>query len=348
MNVDVTASISTKDRFGTTLALTLQAIALQIVRPKQLVIFDDGDFKDHREESPYNHLFKLLMEKGIVWYHLPGAKKGQVANHQMTLDQADTGFVWRVDDDEVPEPNVLGELLEVMKDPSVGAAAGLVIDPSHPTRRASFVKNRIEDIYSGMNCQWGYWETEKPEEVDHLYSTFLYRTEAARKAGGYCRELSPVGHREETLFSHAVKRAGYKLIVTPKAVTWHLREATGGIRSFKNQSFWEEDEKVFSKKLAEWGVRPRDYKVIVLNNGLGDHILFRSILPFIREKNSGKEILLAASYPEVFEKEKDVTLCSIGDAQAAFGSLDPWHLYKWCDERNWKGPLSEAMKELYS
>lgn len=347
MNRTVTATVSTKDRQGTTLPLCLQAIALQEVRPKQIVVFDDGDMRDLRGVSPFCHLFPLFIEKGIDWFHLPGGKKGQVANHQTALDRADTEHVWRVDDDEVPEPGCLKRLLEAMQDPSVGAAGGLVMDPKCPSRRPAFVRNAIEDIYDGMNCQWGVWEKDLPEDVDHLYSTFLYRAEAGRKAGGYPKDLSPVGHREETIFSHSIKRAGYRLVVTPRAVTWHLREATGGIRSFKDRTLWEKDEEVFAGRLRDWGVAPREYKPVVLDNGLGDHILFRSVLPEIKARNPGKTILLAVAYPEVFKDDGDVRLCSIADAKAAFGNIDRWNLYRWCDGRSWNRPLAEAMKEFY-
>jgi glycosyltransferase involved in cell wall biosynthesis len=346
--MEVTATVSTKDRYWTTLPLCLQAIALQTVRPKQVVLFDDGEMKDLRALSPYSHLFPLLIQKGINWFHLPGGRKGQVANHQTALDRADTEFVWRVDDDEVPEPDCLARLLEVASaEPAIGAVAGLVIDPKTPSQRPAFVTNKLADILSGLNCQWGFWEKDAPEDVEHLYSTFLYRVAAARQAGGYSRDLSPVGHREETLFSHAILRAGYRLVVTPRALTWHLREATGGIRAFKDPSLWARDEEVFKRQLAAWGVTALPYKFYVLDNGLGDHIVFRSILPELAKAYPDHRLVVAASYPEVFEGVARLTLVSIADAKSAFGDLSRWNIYQWCEEHNWKRPLAAAFRALY-
>ena len=192
--MDVTATISTKDRSFTTLPLAIAGICAQTVRPKQLVIFNDGEWKDLREESPYVHLFPLLQSRGINWFYLPGGRIGQVANHQTALDRADTDLIWRLDDDNVPDPDCLKNLLKVMEDPSIGAAGGLVHDPKSVSPRPSFVTGKIEDILNPFNLQWYQW-AGAPEEVDHLYSTFLYRVDAARKAGGYGRTLSPVGHR---------------------------------------------------------------------------------------------------------------------------------------------------------
>jgi len=342
----VTAVISTKGRFFTTMPLAILGVCSQTVKPKQLVIFDDNqEMKDLRGVSPYNHLFPLLMSLGIQWFHLPGGKVGQVKNHQTALDHADTDFIWRMDDDNSPDPNCLEKLLELMKDPAVGAAAGLVHDPKSMGPRPSFITGKIEDIYS-LNIQWYQW-IGPSEEVDHLYSTFLYRVEAGKKAGGYSKVLSPVGHREETMFSHEIKRAGYKLLVTPKALTWHFREGTGGIRSYTDGSLWARDEQVFRGKLAEWKVTPTEYKFVVLENGIGDHFMFKSILPELIARNIGKKIVLAVCYPEVFENCRGVTLASIADALAAFGNLSQWNIYKWCEERQWKKPLTDAYKEMY-
>lgn len=343
----VTASISTKDRYFSTLPLALAAIAAQTVKPKQLVIFDDGEFKDLRELSPYCHLFPLLMSLGIHWYHLPGQRRGQVANHQTTLDQADTPYVWRLDDDNVPHPRCLENLLKRIDGvPSVGAVGGLIHDPRSVSPRPSFITGKIEEILNPFNLSWYQW-SGPAEEVDHLYSTFLYRVEAAKKAGGYCQTLSPVGHREETMFSHEIKRAGYKLLITPDALTWHFREGKGGIRSYTDGSLWAHDEQIFLGKLKDWGVSPKEYKVIVLDNGIGDHFMFKDVLPQIVSTNEGKKIILATCYPEVFKDVAGIQQCSIADAKAAFGNLEQWDIYRWCEEHNWKGPFADAYRAMY-
>jgi glycosyltransferase involved in cell wall biosynthesis len=343
----ITACISTKDRYGTTLPLAIAAICAQTVRPKQLVIFDDGECKDLRNVSPYNHLFQMLLAKGINWFVIPGQHKGQVANHQTALDRADTEFVWRCDDDNAPEPDCLEKLLLAMKDPAVGAAGGLVLFTSSANgMKPSFLSGRIEEVFCPMNHQWYRWPSTTPEEVDHLYSTFVYRVDAARKSGGYPRNLSPIGHHEETIFSHGIRRAGYRLLVVPDAVTWHLREETGGIRSYKDPNLWAHDSQCFVEKLREWRVTPYLYKFIVLDNGLGDHIMFKAVLPEILAKHAGKRIVLFVCYPEVFEGVAGITLATISDAHAAFGNLDGFSVYKWCEERHWQRSLADAFLEM--
>lgn len=342
----VTATISSKDRYDTTLPLAVEAVCLQSVPPDQFVLFEDGEHKDLRNFSPYNHLLSLLDRRGIKWFVLYAERKGQVANHQMALNQATTDMIWRLDDDNVPTPDCLKNLLKAMEDPSVGAVGGLVHDPKSVSPRPSFVTGEINEILNPFNLQWYSW-SGPPEEVDHLYSTFLYRVAAGKKAGGYSKVLSPVGHREETMFSHEIKRAGYKLLVTPEALTWHFREGTGGIRSYTDGSLWARDEQVFLAKLKEWGVSPKEYKVVVLDNGLGDHFMFKAILPQLMAQNHGKRIIIANCYQDVFKDVEGITTASIADARAAFGNLDQWDIYSFGEAHQWKGPLAEAFKVMY-
>jgi GT2 family glycosyltransferase len=346
--MSVTVTISTKSRYFKTLPLAIKSIIDQTVPPDKLIIFDDNDNpQDLRGISPYNHLFSLLSSKGIQWKVLFGGKKGQVYNHQMALNIADTDYILRLDDDESMAPNCLENLLSaIIKDPAIGAVGGLVLTPNNECQRPSFASNKIEDIYSGFNIQWYRWGGEHVE-VDHLYSTFLYKVEAGRKAGGYCNELSPVGHREETMFSYQIKRAGYKLFVTPYSLTWHLREDEGGIRTFKDPSLWQHDEIIFKRKLFEWGITPVEYKFVVLDCGVGDHICFASILPEFIKKHAGKKIIIACCYNEVFNGIEGITLASIADAKAAFNNIDNYNIYKFCADRNWNKPLAEAFRAMY-
>lgn len=242
---DVTATISTKDRYFTTLPSAILSIANQTRKPEKLWIFDDGEQVDLRQHSLYQNIFKHLDCQGITWNVIFGQKKGQAFNHQYALEHSETEFVWRLDDDNFAEPNVLEILLKHFVDEKVGAVGGLVLDPKFVgSLPPGLGMNKIEDIFLNQNIQWYRFEGLK--EVEHLYSTFVYRKNAA---SSYCLELSPVSHREESLFSYGLSQNGYKLLVNPKAITWHFREPTGGIRSYKNEEFWKHDDRIFKEKL---------------------------------------------------------------------------------------------------
>jgi len=150
-------------------------------------------------------------------------------------------------------------------------------------------------------------------------------------------DLSPVAHREETLFTHELKQKGYRLLVDTSIKTYHFRQEKGGIRSHDSQFFYEHDDKIFVKKMEEWG-----YKIINLNSGLGDHLVFLHILPDLLKKY--KYLLIGCCYPTVFDDYKSkVTLLPVAVTER-FGNQN---VYKWMIDNNWEKPLLEAYKGMY-
>ena len=274
-NIDVTCVISTKDRYFSTLPHTLIAICNQTYKPRYLYIYDDSkNKKDLRGDFIYNHIFPLVSFHGITWEVIFTPEEGQVANHIRSLSKAPTDWLYRVDDDEIPEPDVLEKLVRNIK-PDVGAVGGLVIPGNDIKPLPSIASNKIEDIYVGLNEQW-FIHPYSPQvkEVDHLYSSFIYRKSIAE----YCPDLSRVGHREETILTHDIKKKGYKVLLDPTARTWHWRNPEGGIRSSSDRDDFSHDERIFQKKMSSWGVTPNEYSYVVMENGLGDHFAFKSVL----------------------------------------------------------------------
>jgi GT2 family glycosyltransferase len=342
----VTASISTRNRYFTTLPLCLTAIANQTKTPDELIIFDDGEHRDLRQEPIYQSIFNHFNKRKIDWHVEFGAGEGQVKNHQRTIEMAKHELIWRLDDDNVPECNVLETLFgELGK--QTAAIGGLVLDPSndlHPNKMAS---SKIEDIFFGLNEQWFPHEKPSIKQVDHLYSTFLFRKEAA--AHGYEMNLSRVGHREETMFTYEMKRKGWNIQVTPHALTWHYHNPTGGIRDNTKQEMWAHDEVIFQEKMKFWGVTPNKYYPIVLNNGLGDHLAFKTLMPEIIQKYGSQKILLAVCFPDIFkEYSTNLRILSIADAFLCLGeNVHKYDVYKFMVENNWKGHLVDAFKKMY-
>lgn len=351
---DVTCEISTKGRYFTTLPLALMSVVSQKLKPKRLIIFQD-DWNENpidlRRHSVYQSIFALLTSAGIQWEVVFGEGKGQVLNHQRAVDLATTEWIWRLDDDNYAEPDVLEKLMSQALD-GVGAVAGSVIDP-----RQSYVDSgmsastAIANINTALNLQWIPGEGVVP--ADHLYSTFIFRKEAAKH--GYCKELSPVGHREETIFTYEMKRAGWTLLIERSAVTWHFREPNGGIRSFDDNSMWSRDEEVFKRKMKEWGVSGKDRLWVNLDCGRGDHWMFRMMLDELLAKHADKVVTLAACYPDAFNDyvpkpgSARLEIVSVADGINALGQekMNGLNVYGWCMEHGWNRSLVDAFKKIY-
>ena len=343
----ITVGIPTKNRYDS-LSHTLLSIAMQTLKPVEVLIVDDSDSPiDIRSIPHYAYILKLFYEYKIDWKYHYGQKKGQHYSHQLIQDQAVGDFVFRIDDDEVAESDTLEKLSKLMED-GVGAVAPLVLMPLAEQLKHSIQylptnsdNNSIKNIYA-PNIQWFRWfeKDDKVKSVDHLYSCFLYRKGIAR----FELSLSPVAHREETIFSHSIKRAGYKLLVDSTSVVWHFREEKGGIRSHQNQRFYEDDEKIFQGYLKAWNVNS-DRKFVVLDNGLGDHYAFKNILPKLRSKY--KNITLAVCFPDMFYDEPGLELISIADAKNIFGDIGHFGIYHKMTEWGWDKSLTEAFEKLY-
>ena len=328
MKNKILCSISTKGRYHTFLPLAIQSVINQARKPDLLLIFDDNDDPiDVRELPVYQQLFRLMDLKGISWEWQFAQKKGQHYNHQFANERASRdgyAYVWRVDDDNSAEPNVLENLEKaITKNKKIGAVGGAVLTPNWDTtpRKAT---GKIKDIDDESNIQWGY--ILKQKEVDHLHCSFLYR------AGVYDYNLglSKVAHREETLFTYGLVTKGYKLLVIPDTVTWHFKSDTGGIRTTNNIELYEHDEKIFRNLL-----NLEDRTIVVLDSGMGDHIVFKHVLPYIKNPD------LYTCYPEIIPGK------SIQEAKEKFGDIEPFNIYKKMDEWKWTKSLELAFRKMY-
>jgi GT2 family glycosyltransferase len=318
----VLCSIATRGRYQTTLPLALNAIINQTKLPDKLVIFDDNDEpEDVRNNNIYQHLFSIMDYKGIKWEWVYAAKKGQHHIHQ-SANRMGYDWVWRVDDDAIPEPNVLAELYSWIND-DVGAIGGAILTlPINPDTSKN--TGKIEDIDKEPNIQWA--EIKKLKEVEHLHCSFLYRA----GVHDYNLGLSRVAHREETLFTYGLYLKGYTILAAPHANTWHLKNPQGGIRSESNQQLYHHDELIFRNTLAY-----KDKKIVVLNCGMGDHIVFKNVLKDI----TNAEVFTC--FPNIVPGRP------ISEAMSLFGDIDQWSIYKKMAEWNWTDSLEKAFRKLY-
>ena len=282
-----------------------------------------------RKEMIYSYFFQMLDAKKIAWEWRFAEKKGQHHIHQHANMQG-YEWVWRVDDDAIPEPNVLETLYsyanginETNDSYKVGAVGGSVLTPPYMPDTLH-VTGKIDNIDFEPNVQWGI--IERVKQVEHLHCTFLYRAGIC----DYNLGLSRVAHREETLFTYGLHRKGYQILAVPNAVTWHMKNPQGGIRSETKQEMYEHDEQIFKNIL-----RYRDKTIVVLNCGLGDHIVFSHVLPSIPNAE------VFTCYPEVIQGK------SIAEAIYLFGDIEHWNIYKKMDQWKWKGNLKDAYRKMY-
>jgi predicted O-methyltransferase YrrM len=332
----VLCSLCTKDRYDTTLALAIESVVLQTKVPDKLIIYDDGEHKNLNTVGHYEYLFKTLYRKGCnVWMDWGGQGRGQHLNDSRANHEGFT-YVIRLDDDEVMEHDVIERLVKILDaDDTIGAVGCAVVDPNCTEGTAT---GKVENIFSEPSFQWFTGKTTHKAFLEHLHGAYMYRANVAE----WDNNLSPVSHRGETMFSMELRRKGYKLFADQGIVIWHYRSA-GGIRTNQeNRDFlFDHDEKIFLKYLESWG-----YKLCVLDNGIGDHIVFRTeILPELQKRYP--HIILSVCYEDVFTghlRDGD-SMISIGHAPMPARVRDS--IFDGLDTGRLTGTLRDAFRQHY-
>jgi len=342
---DVLCVVPTRNRYDSTLTLTLNAIAMQTKKPDKIIVYDDSDGKiDMRTHPTLGKAIQQIEDNNILWEVLFNQERGQVWAHRHSLETS-YKYIWRVDDDLVPKPDVLELLHSTIKERG-GAVASAVRNLGSPIiNKPDGIANTIDTPY--INEQW--FKSSGITRAEHLYSTFLYEREKALKAGGYEKRLSSVGHREETILTHRMHRAGYPLWINHDAVCYHYRMPHGGIRDEKNKEKFEADETIFNEIYEGWGYKNYETHVLTLTHGLGDNFAFKKVLKEMLVKYPNRRYVVGVSFPNAFYDIADDRLKIVPTyiAEMAGAIKDEHSVYAWCIRNNWKGTLQDAYRRMY-
>lgn len=276
----ITIGIPTKDR-GIELAILLQSISVQTYQNFDVLINDDGVSGIINGNSTIQGLLNLLRQQGHNVTIMKGQTLGPHIAGQAILDNAKTELILRVDDDVALEPECLENLIKpfIKDNERKAAAVGLtLLNPHEDLNKQQmdmesfkrqyeqglgkvFWMNETQLFLSGM-LSINKLPIEDEIEVEHLYSGFMYRKSIAKEIGGYPLNLSKVGHREETIFTYSMFKAGYKLYVHPRAISYHYHPMFGGIRETAGQmhkeELWKHDEDIFNEWIQK--VLPNPFK----------------------------------------------------------------------------------------
>lgn len=364
MNQKITIDICTKGRYFSTLPLTIQSILNQTILPSEIFIYDDNNENekiDLRSIPIYRYLFKLMEIKNIEWCVVYGKANGQVSGHQFIKEHAKNDWIFRVDDDEVLESNVLENLCGYTEDMStlqieqlhkdIFIIAPLVLIPSEKPKKLNQCKNevvnRIED-YQKSNFQWDYnvYNSGFFRYAEHVYSCFLYNR---NKCLDFYVNLSKVGHGEETIFSYRNYKHKRNPVIDVNSIVWHYRNPEGGIRNNDKELF--ESDAIKTKKviddLKDWNGE----RIIIISGGIGDHFAFRNSIDIEVLKKKYGEIWLALAHPDTFY-DVDIKKISIEKAMNILSErvVDKYNVYRYMIKNNFDSngkSIIDAYREIW-
>lgn len=344
----ITAVICTKDRYDY-LYDTILCILNQSRQPEYLKIFDDSDDKvDLSQSVKWMGLFSLLDKSQIHWSFIHTDKHGQNKNHQLSIETSTTEYIWRVDDDLIFDSNILERLLRrINKDPMIGAVAPKVLMLDNNILFSN-TSSMIKDVYDKPNIQLSK-DGLGLHSVEHLHCTFIYRRDTGTK---YHEGLSRVGHREETIFSYRLFKNNYELLVDLDIEVFHLKANHGGIRSkgFNNEMFMS-DEKLFSQELIQLQTEltTSNNLFVMLDNGIGDHFMFKNILPNLLSRYDF--VTISCCFPHVFWESGNYNLISIAEGQSYLRRInkspDDYNIYRFMDLNRQYTHILDGFKAMY-
>ncbi len=259
--------IPTKDR-AYSLARLLFTIKNQTFKNFDIIIGDDTTKGFIFDSQEFMHEMQDLEKMGVRFNIAPGHGRNQAFAHNRALQHAITNgypLVFRVDDDIALDPNHLEILFnEFVKDVECKytAIGGLILIPGNEQSQMAPDDWRTRWEFSGKidNLQphpqiFRYpADVESREDIEALYSSYMYRPELVHNVGGFPGGLSKVAFREETLPIYELHLQGYKLKVMTKATALHFHEPTGGCRSVEYidaKSMYDSDEAKYRDKLEE-------------------------------------------------------------------------------------------------
>jgi GT2 family glycosyltransferase len=136
------------------------------------------------------------------------------------LCEARQNSILFVDDDIIPERDLLQRHLVALECTGAALIAGRVIQPWHEGQDLS---NHQGFHFASMQAGWIH---------DFMGANFAVRRDIALKLGGFDEQFVSVAYNFESEFAYRLCKAGHGIFYEPMASVHHMRSSEGGTRTF--------------------------------------------------------------------------------------------------------------------
>ena len=218
-NPHISVIIPTKDR-PKMLERCLNSVLLSTYTNLEIIVSDDSKSSESKEtvekfKNKFQNIKYICNNENNISIAINRAIK------QSDSDNSDFAFI--LDDDNEIGKNCIKELISSMvKDKNVGIVGPIAFYYSNKdiimhagTIRSKFMRRAL---YVHENERWTN-QINEGYEVEDFANAFMFRKEVVKKVGMWDLLVPLMG--EDADFEARVRKAGYKVIINPKAVTYH-------------------------------------------------------------------------------------------------------------------------------
>jgi GT2 family glycosyltransferase len=204
---------------------TVEALQKQTRVPDEIVVVDqNGD------------LFPKLdhfLDTAPRVRHIKAPNPGVSINYNRCLENAKSDIVLFLDDDVIPDPQLIEAHLNHYQDDhsKIGGIAGRVEQPSGDWNPDQIPKNLVGRFHRWSGKVTGHFNFNRRCEVQTAPGgNMSFRRDVLLKTGGFDLGFEGNGYFFETDGSLRVHQAGYQIIFDPQANLKHLMAPAGGAR----------------------------------------------------------------------------------------------------------------------
>jgi GT2 family glycosyltransferase len=136
------------------------------------------------------------------------------------LVEATHSFVLFLDDDIIPDSELIEAHANALEETGAALIAGRVVQPWQVGRNLS---DEGAFHFASLRPAW---------ISDFMGGNFSIRRDTAIQLGGFDEHFVRVAYNFESEFAHRLRRAGHRIYYEPAALIHHLRVRSGGTRAF--------------------------------------------------------------------------------------------------------------------
>ncbi len=212
---------------------TLNQLLVLNHRACEILVIDQTT--SHRSETAVA-LEKLALRGSIIWHRLNEASIPKAMNHALKVTRAE--IVLFVDDDIELTSDIVFEHAKEYEDPDTACVAGRVVQPWE--RELAECEDAWMDGRSSDLDAFRFNSGKRSDVARFMGGNFSIRRQLALSLGGFDENFVRAAYRFEAEFANRMLHAGLRILFQPAASLIHLKENTGGTRSFGDhlRSIW--------------------------------------------------------------------------------------------------------------